>query len=219
MTSTMSSIFVSLLQINFPMQQKIIFATNNPHKLKEIQSLLGDHFLLLSLKDIGFSGDIPETQPTLEGNASQKAHFIFQRFNQPCFADDTGLEVEVLHNEPGVFSARYAGSLEVFGTEEKRTEANMQKLLHLLEGQSNRKARFRTVIAYRDGTAEFLFEGMVEGTIATHKKGTAGFGYDPLFIPEGYATSFAEMPLSEKNLVSHRARAFSNFVAHMQAKK
>jgi XTP/dITP diphosphohydrolase len=197
------------------MPQKIIFATNNQHKLKEIQHILGNHFVLVSLKDIGFSGDIPENQPTLEGNALEKARFIFERFRAPCFADDTGLEVEALHGGPGVYSARYAGSLIDFGSEKKRAQANIEKLLTNLAHSTNRKARFRTVIAYIDGNKEHLFEGIVNGQIIEQKRGKEGFGYDPVFVPDGYDQTFAEMPLSEKNKISHRARAFFNFTEFM----
>lgn len=200
------------------MQQKIIFATNNLHKLNEIQSLLGNHFLLLSLTDIGFSGEIPETFPTIEGNALQKANYIFEKFNIPCFADDTGLEVDALNGEPGVFSARYAGSIDLFGTEEARSEANTQKLLESLVKHSNRKARFRTVIAYLIDGRDYVFEGIVNGSIATAKRGDGGFGYDPVFIPEGNDKTFAEMSLSEKNKISHRARAFAKFVSFISGK-
>jgi len=200
------------------MQQKIVFATNNPHKIKEISDLLGDHFLLLSLNDIGFTGDIPENQTTLEGNALEKAWFIFKRYNIPCFADDTGLEIEALNGEPGVYSARYAGSLEMFGTEAKRFEANVDKALNKLKGKQNRKARFRTIIAYIDGISEHLFEGIVNGVIIDEKRGHEGFGYDPVFVPDGYQQTFAEMSITEKNKISHRARAFAKFVAHIKSK-
>lgn len=194
------------------MSHQVIFATNNPHKLHEIQHLLGDRFHLLSLKDVNFTGDIPENQATLEGNALEKARYIFERFNMPCFADDTGLETEALNGAPGVYSARYAGSVRDFGSEKKRTEANIQKLLAGLATAENRKARFRTVIAYLDGRQEYMFDGIVEGNIIPEKRGEDGFGYDPVFVPDGYTQTFAEMPLSEKNKISHRARAFAKFV-------
>ncbi len=216
-TEKLSSFFVSLpwKPKNTIMQHKIIFATNNPHKLKEIQSLLGNHFVLLSLSDIGFMGDIPENEATLEGNAIQKAHYIFDKFHFPCFADDTGLEVESLNGQPGVFSARYAGQLHDYGSEENRSAANINKLLANLMGKANRHARFRTVIAYLDGKNEFTFEGIVNGSIIDVKRGNEGFGYDPIFVPDGYNCTFAEMPLVEKNKISHRARAFSGFVKYM----
>ena len=200
------------------MSIKMIFATNNKHKLDEIQHLLGDSFLLQSLKDIGFSGDIPETQPTLEGNALQKAKFIFDRYQEPCFADDTGLEVESLNGEPGVYSARYAGTLEqFFGKEEIRSKANIEKLLSNLEDKLNRNARFRTVIAFIDWkNVPHYFEGIVNGKIIKELKGNMGFGYDPIFIPNGYNETFAEMPLNEKNKISHRARAFTKLIAYLK---
>lgn len=198
------------------MPLKIIFATNNPHKLKEIQDILGDEFQLLSLKDLNFTEDIPETQPAIEGNALQKARFIFERFHLPCFADDTGLEVQALKGEPGVFSARYAGTLQEYGTEKKRTEANINKLLTKLEGVRDREAQFRTVIAYLDGKKEHLFEGIVKGTIIDHKRGDDGFGYDPVFLPNSYSQTFAEMPLSEKNKISHRAKAFAKLIEFLK---
>lgn len=201
------------------MQHKIVFATNNPHKLKEIQSLLGNHFQLLSLKEIGFEGDIPENQTTLEGNALEKARYIFDKYAFPCFADDTGLEVDALGGEPGVYSARYAGPLQNYGSEEKRSAANISKLLAKLSGNPNRNARFRTVIAYLDGKEEHFFEGIVNGSIIDVRRGSEGFGYDPVFIPEGHTGTFAEISLSEKNKISHRARAFALFVEHMKLQK
>lgn len=191
---------------------EIIFATQNPHKLHEIQALLGDSFKLISLKDLDFKEDIPENQETLEGNALEKARFIFKRFNKACFADDTGLEVEALNGAPGVYSARYAGSLSDFGTEQKRSAANIQKLLTELGGKDNYSAQFRTVIAFiSDKGLEYLFEGVVKGSIITDLRGCEGFGYDPVFMPEGFSKTFAEMALSEKNKISHRARAFQSF--------
>ena len=190
----------------------IIFATNNSHKLQEIQALLGNSFQLTSLKDLNFNEDIPENETTLEGNALEKARFIFRKFKKSCFADDTGLEVTALKGEPGVYSARYAGSLSDFGTEQKRSAANIQKLLAELKGSDDYSARFRTVIAYISPVGkEFLFEGIVNGNIIKDLRGEGGFGYDPVFVPQGYSQSFAEMPLSEKNKISHRARAFHAF--------
>lgn len=198
------------------MTRTIVFATNNAHKLKEISDLLGNDFQLQSLKDIGFAVDIPEEQPTLEGNALDKAKYIVERFHVSCFADDTGLEVSALHGEPGVFSARYAGTVAQYGSEEKRTQANIDKLLQNLKNKQDRSARFRTVIAYINDGEEYLFEGIVNGKIIDDKKGADGFGYDPVFIPDGYAQTFAEMPLSEKNKISHRARAFAKFIAFLK---
>jgi XTP/dITP diphosphohydrolase len=199
------------------MKEKIIFATNNQHKLKEIQDLLGSDFLLVCLADIGFIGDIPENKETLEGNALEKAKFIYDRFKLPCFADDTGLEVEALDGKPGVYSARYAGTIADYGSEKLRTEANINKLLQNLNDKPNKNARFRTVIAYMDGISEYFFEGIVNGKIINEKKGSDGFGYDPVFIPDGFIETFAEMPLVEKNKISHRSRAFTKFI-HFLAK-
>jgi len=191
------------------MSKTIIFATGNRHKLEEIQALLPNDFQLKSFSDIGFTDDIPETEVTLEGNALLKARHIYERYGIPCFADDTGLEVEALKGEPGVYSARYAG---IEGTIEVRAKANIDKLLRELSGKTNRKARFRTVIAYIDANdKEYLFEGVVNGVITQEAIGSEGFGYDPIFIPDGYNITFAQMTLNEKNLVSHRAMAFKIF--------
>jgi XTP/dITP diphosphohydrolase len=158
---------------------------------------------------VGFTDDIPETEPTLEGNALLKVRHIHKRYDLPCFADDTGLEVEALNGAPGVYSARYAG---VEGPQEVRAKANIDKLLHELSGKTNRNARFRTVIAYIDGESrEHLFEGTVSGQIISESVGSKGFGYDPVFIPDGYSVTFAQMPLDEKNSISHRAMAFRKF--------
>jgi XTP/dITP diphosphohydrolase len=194
------------------MMNQLIFATNNQHKLTEVQSLIGDRFKLMSLKDIGCNEDIPETAPTLEGNALLKARFIFSTFSKNCFADDTGLEIEALDGRPGVFSARYA-------TDGHDFEANIDKVLAELSGIRNRNARFRTVIALiLDGSVHY-FEGIVNGKIITERKGAEGFGYDPVFIPDGYQDTFAEMPLSEKNKISHRARAVNKLVDFLNQKK
>ena len=178
----------------------LVFATNNLHKLEEVRDILGGSFCIASLKEIGCTDDIPETADTLEGNALQKARYVKEKFGYDCFADDTGLEVEALGGAPGVFSARYAGP----GHD---SEANMQKLLKELEGKTNRQAQFRTVVALILEGREYTFEGIVRGTILTECRGTAGFGYDPVFVPEGYAETFAEMGSEEKNRISHRARA------------
>ena len=180
---------------------KIVFATNNKHKLEEIKEILGKDFEIVSLAEIGCHEDIPETGLTLEENARQKSTYIFEHYHHDCFADDTGLEVDALGGEPGVHSARYAE-----GTDHD-SEANMRKLLSKLEGKTNRKARFRTVISLIIDGKEHQFEGKVEGHIATEKHGTEGFGYDPVFIPEGYDKSFAELGEEIKNQISHRARA------------
>ena len=182
------------------MKKKLVVATNNAHKLEELSAILGDEMELLSLKDIGCEADIPETGDTLEGNARQKARYIYENYQLDCFADDTGLEVEALDGAPGVFSARYAGN----GHD---SEANMQKLLRELEGKQNRKAQFRTAICLMMGGEEYLFEGIVKGEIIEEKRGSAGFGYDPIFVPEGFDKTFAELGDDIKNKISHRAIA------------
>lgn len=176
---------------------EIVFATNNQHKLDEVRNILGIEYKILSLKDIGCHEDIPETAATLEGNALLKASFIKEKYGFDCFADDTGLEVKSLNNEPGVFSARYAG-------DSKDADANTAKLLKKLEFQTDRSARFRTVIAMILNNKELLFEGIINGIITSEKKGMTGFGYDPVFIPAGYTQTFAEMGNESKNKISHR---------------
>ncbi len=180
---------------------QIVFATNNQNKLREINHILGDSFQLLSLRDLKIEDDIPENEPTLEGNALHKARHIYRIVNIDVFADDTGLEIDALNGQPGVHSARFAG-------EAKDSNANIDKVLALLGPETDRRARFRTVIALVIDRKEYLFEGTVEGRILNEKRGNEGFGYDPVFVPEGSSRTFAEMPLSEKNLISHRARAF-----------
>ena len=182
------------------MKKKLVVATNNAHKLEEIAAILGDEMELLSLKDIQCFDDIPETADTLEGNARQKAQYIYTNYGMDCFADDTGLEVEALNGAPGVYSARYAG-------DGHDSEANMQKLLKELEGKENRKAQFRTAICLIMNGEEHLFEGIVKGEIIGEKRGGAGFGYDPIFVPEGHELTFAELGNDIKNTISHRARA------------
>ena len=196
---------------------KIVFATNNEHKLSEIRAILGPQFEVVSLADIGCHEDIPETGTTLEENALMKAEYIYNKYHLSCFADDTGLEVEALDGAPGVHSARYAE-----GTDHD-SEANMAKLLKELEGKTNRKARFRTVIALiqKEGDSticsrEYSFEGEVKGEIATEKSGKGGFGYDPIFVPEGYDKSFAELGEEIKNKISHRARAVAKLAEHLK---
>lgn len=179
---------------------KILFATNNAHKLTEVQAVLGDRYTLVTPRDCGVMEEIPEEQETLEGNASQKAHYLRDRTGLDCFADDTGLEVEALGGAPGVHSARYATDGHDFA-------ANNRLLLRNLEGAVNRRARFRTVISLLLGGEEHLFEGIVEGRILDHETGHEGFGFDPLFVPDGFDKTFAEMTPDEKNAVSHRARA------------
>ncbi len=187
---------------------KLNFATNNNHKLKEVQEVLGDSFQIESLHELGIHEDIPENQQTLEGNALQKARFLYQKTGESCFADDTGLEVEALNGAPGVYSARYAG-------ESKNSLDNMALLLKNMEGKQNRKARFRTVIALILDGKEYLFEGIVNGVITEQPRGTAGFGYDPLFVPDGYATTFAEMDSESKNAISHRGLAVEKLAAFL----
>lgn len=179
---------------------KIVFATNNKHKLEEIARLLDGQHEIVSLEQIGCREDIPEDHDTLQENALQKARYIKEHYGYDCFADDTGLEIEALNSEPGVYSARYAGPA-------KDSAANMRKVLEKMNGIGNRKARFRTVIALILNNREHLFEGQVNGEILTEKHGEAGFGYDPIFRPDGYPGSFAEMPMDEKNKISHRGRA------------
>jgi XTP/dITP diphosphohydrolase len=180
---------------------EIVFATNNVNKIKEIRHILGDSFKLLSLHDLGISEEIPENEPTLEGNAIHKARVVNRMLNMNVFADDTGLEIEALNGLPGVHSARFAG-------EKKDSDANIEKALLMMGKSENRNARFRTVIALILNGKEYLFEGIVNGRIIMEKRGNAGFGYDPVFIPEGMTKTFAEMSLDEKNRISHRARAF-----------
>lgn len=187
---------------------KLVFATNNHHKLQEIQSLLTDSIELLSLKDINCEDEIPEDQDTLEGNASQKAFYIYNNYGVNCFADDTGLEVEALNGAPGVYSARYAG-------EEKNSEKNMSLLLENLHEIKNRKARFRTVISLVIEGRELQFEGVVDGQILYERRGTTGFGYDPIFQPLESDRSFAEMSMDEKNMISHRGRAVQKLVEYL----
>lgn len=179
---------------------RLVFATNNKHKLDEVRAIVGDRVEVLSLNDINCHDDIPETADTLQGNALIKARYIYEKYGVDCFADDTGLEVEALGGEPGVYSARYAG-------EECCSEDNMQKLLQNLTGKTNRNAQFRTVIALIIKGEERLFNGIVKGTITEEKRGDSGFGYDPIFVPEGFSESFAQMSGEQKNSISHRYRA------------
>jgi len=189
---------------------KIVFATNNPNKLKEIQALMPKGIAILSLKEIGCTEDIPETGTTLEANAFQKAHYLKEHYGYDCFADDTGLEVEALNGAPGVYSARYAGP-------ERSAEANMAKILEELKGKENRKAQFRTAIALILNGEEQLFEGKVEGHISEEKKGEEGFGYDPIFLPENDKRSFAQMTMAEKGAISHRGRAVKKLVDFLRS--
>ena len=179
---------------------KLVFATNNKHKLQEVRDIIGSGVEILSLSDINCNDDIPETADTLDGNALIKARYIYEKYNVNCFADDTGLEVDALDGAPGVYSARYAG-------DGHDSEANMKKLLENLTGKNNRNAQFRTVIALIIDGEEKLFNGIVKGKITEEKRGNSGFGYDPIFVPEGYSESFAQMDSSTKNSISHRYRA------------
>ncbi|WP_224999387.1 non-canonical purine NTP diphosphatase [Cesiribacter sp. SM1] len=184
---------------------RICFATNNKKKLEEIKSWLGPEWEVLSLEAIGCQEELPETGETLEANSAQKAVYVWEHYGIPCFADDTGLEVEALGGEPGVYSARYAG-------DHRSNEDNMQLLLQKLQWQQNRAARFRTVLTYISEKGQHQFEGEVRGTIIEKARGERGFGYDPLFVPDGHNRTFAEMPLEEKNTMSHRARAMKKLV-------
>lgn len=180
--------------------RKILFATHNKNKIKEVDKILGDNYNIVSLYDIDFYNEIPETQNTIEGNASQKTNYIFEIKAIDCFADDTGLEVEYLNGDPGVYSARYAG-------EQKNDKDNVAKLLKAMEGVSHRNARFKTVISLIFSNKEYIFEGIAQGKIAETPRGNSGFGYDPVFIPEGYTKTFAQLSPDEKNTISHRALA------------
>lgn len=188
---------------------ELVFATANQNKIKEINHALADKFQLIGLEQIGCMEDIPETAPTIEGNASQKAFYVYSNYHRNCFADDTGLEIEALDGRPGVMSARYAG-------EAKSADANMDKILIEMQGITNRKARFKTVISLVIDGKEQQFEGVVNGIVLTQKKGNGGFGYDPIFQPDGFTRSFAEMSLEEKNSISHRALAVNKLVEYLK---
>lgn len=187
--------------------KKIVFATNNVHKLEELRKLTEGKIEILSLKDINCNDDIPETADTLEGNALIKARWVKERYGYDCFADDTGLEVDALGGAPGVYSARYAG-------DNHDSAANMRLLLANLEGKSDRRARFRTVIALIEGNEEHVMEGVVEGEITEVASGSNGFGYDPIFKPEGFDVTFAEMGADQKNRISHRGRAVAKLISY-----
>lgn len=189
--------------------QTLIFATGNPHKVEEVNQVLSDAWDLHSMAEWGIIEDLPENQDTLEGNALEKARYVYEKLKLDCFAEDTGLEVEALHGEPGVYTARYAG-------DSKDPNANIQKVLDKLAGASNRRARFRTVIALIIKGEEFLFEGIAPGTIQMEKSGNGGFGYDPIFRPEGYLVSFAEMDAATKNRISHRGQAVRKLIAFLE---
>ena len=188
--------------------RKLIFATNNKHKLGEVREMLDGKVEIVSLEEAGLSGEIPETADTLQGNALQKAQWVWERTHQDCFADDTGLEVDALDGAPGVYSARYAGEHCSF-------DDNVNKLLKALDGESNRKAQFRTVICLIEDGEPRYFEGKVEGQILTERYGNEGFGYDPIFMPDRFAVSFAEMPLEVKNMISHRGMAVKRLTEYL----
>ncbi|MCH2045033.1 MAG: non-canonical purine NTP diphosphatase [Saprospiraceae bacterium] len=191
--------------------QKLVFATNNPNKIREIKKMLGDSYDFLSLEAIDCHEDIPETRPTIEGNALQKAEYVKEHYGWDCFGEDTGLEIEALGGAPGVYTARYAG-------EAKDPEANMAKVLKELEGETNRRAQFKTVIALIINGQTKCFTGIIKGEIAEdYKRGDYGFGYDPIFIPDGYETSFAQMPPEEKHALSHRGQATRQLQAFLEA--
>lgn len=190
---------------------KLVFATNNMGKLKEVQEIVGNSYELLSLTDIGFTNDIPEPHPTLQENALEKARTIYHRFGLNCFAEDTGLEIEALNGEPGVLTARYAG-------EQKSSDDNIDLVLQKLQQSTNRKARFRTVFALILNDEEFLFEGIANGTITQQRQGNGGFGYDPVFLPDGYTLTFAQLPAAEKNKISHRGKAMQQLLSFLQQK-
>lgn len=191
--------------------RKIVFSTNNEHKLEEVKSKIGKYYQIISLKDLGDETDIPETGDTLEENALIKANYLFNKYGYNCIADDTGLEVAALNNAPGVYSARYAG-------EQKNSEDNITKLLAELKDKEDRSARFRTVIALIKDGKRILFEGSVEGTITEERRGNSGFGYDSVFQPNGYNKTFAELTLEEKNTISHRAKAVDQLVLFLRKK-
>ena len=192
------------------MKRKIVFATNNAHKLEEVAAILGESYEVLSLREIGCDADIPETADTFADNAMQKAQYVKQHFGYDCFADDSGLEVDALNGAPGVYSARYSGG---------GSEANMDKLLHNLIGKSDRGAQFRTVIALLIGKETQLFEGIVRGSIIEERRGEEGFGYDPIFVPDGYEQTFAQLGSEVKNRISHRAKAVEQLVRYLNNRK
>lgn len=191
---------------------KLVFATNNQNKINEVQSLLPNYITILSLAAIGCDEDIPETQPTIEGNAIQKAQYVKEHYGYDCFADDTGLEVAALNGEPGVFSARYAGS-------QRNADDNMNKLLNELQDKEDRSAHFKTVVALILNGEQHTFLGICEGTIIKEKKGDKGFGYDPIFMANGFKETFAQISLAEKNRVGHRGKAVQKLIAFLNTKK
>ena len=194
-----------ILILNFAIDMKLVFASNNKNKIAEIQQQVGSQFQIVSLEDIGCFVDIPETAETIEGNAILKANYVTENFGLSCFADDTGLEIESLNNEPGVYSARYAG-------EQKNAEDNMNLVLQKLATETNRKAQFKTIIALNINNQQHLFEGIVKGEITLKKSGNQGFGYDPIFQPEGFSATFAEMTMEQKTVISHRGIAVQKLI-------
>ena len=189
---------------------QLVFATNNPNKILELQSMLPENIKIISLESISCFVDIPETSHSIEGNAIQKANYVLEKYGYNCFADDTGLEVQALNGEPGVFSARYAG-------EQRNVDDNMNKLLSELKNKSNRKAQFKTVICLNIKGQQHLFTGIAKGEIILEKTGNGGFGYDPIFQPDGYKQTFAEISLSEKNIISHRGKATQQLIRFLEA--
>lgn len=187
----------------------LVFATNNENKVKEIRSMLGDHFTIITLKEAGIDIDIPEPHDTLEDNAREKSSVIYEMTGKDCFSEDTGLEIDALNGAPGVLSARYAG-------EQKLADDNMTRVLHEMEGQENRQAHFRTVISLILDGKEYQFTGVCTGTILTERRGGKGFGYDPIFVPDGAKKTFAEMDMAEKNQFSHRAKAFQQLITFLK---
>ncbi|WP_113654298.1 non-canonical purine NTP diphosphatase [Pedobacter namyangjuensis] len=190
------------------MENQLVFATNNEHKTKEVSAILSPKYKVLNLKDIGCDVDIPETGNTFAENATLKSSYVVSHFKMDCFADDSGLEVDALNNEPGIYSARYSG--------QRGDEANMHYLLQKMEGENNRNARFKTVISLIKNGANYLFEGVIFGKLVTEPRGQNGFGYDPIFVPDGYDITFAEMDSAEKNRISHRAIAMQKLIAFLQ---
>ncbi|SDJ27794.1 XTP/dITP diphosphohydrolase [Pedobacter sp. ok626] len=191
--------------------RELVFATNNQHKTQEVRNLLLNDYKVLNLNDIGCTTDIPETGSTFAENATLKSSYVTEHYQLDCFADDSGLEIEALNQEPGIFSARYSGV--------KDDQVNLNLVLQKMEGQANRKARFRTVISLMRGTENFLFEGIINGTILERPIGTQGFGYDPIFVPDGYNQTFAEMSMEQKNQISHRALAMKKLISFLKEQK
>jgi XTP/dITP diphosphohydrolase len=191
--------------------RELVFATNNQHKTQEVRNLLLNDYKVLNLNDIGCTTDIPETGSTFAENATLKSSYVAEHYHMDCFADDSGLEIEALNQEPGIFSARYSGV--------KDDQENLKLVLQKMEGQTNRKARFRTVISLMRGGKNFLFEGIINGTIQQTPTGAQGFGYDPIFVPDGYDHSFAEMSMEQKNRISHRALAMKKLISFLKEQK